>query len=398
MFPSRRSLLHRKTPSGQANLWYLHYSRSHTDGQPVETELGYLRFFATQATHLGIRLEVLTNGEGEADVVTELAQPQLAELDYRVVVSETPVLKWAEDSTEYLLNGVVALPLVCDEDALRAAMTAGRRARWQRHLTPELLEPALTEDHLWIPLGVSVNDAKMVQQQRLAAQLRGQTTQSLPIYIEGGNMIVGEDADNRTIVLIGKDAIDASTKVQGMTGEQLKELLVKAFQLEDPAQIIEVEQPGQFHLDMGLLFLGQGRVVVNDSTVALLNAKEMAELAPCTTTETMASLLQIQHTLEAIAVVDLEAAGLQVMRENLANGVYCNFCNGEFIASKTGQNYYITNGTVPETETHFRKLMVQTWQVVDDVIFSPRELTHKSLQERGGVGCRIKGTSLLLNH
>ncbi|OKH18711.1 hypothetical protein [[Limnothrix rosea] IAM M-220] len=387
----RRSPLHRKTPSGCTNVWYMNYSRSHTDGQPVATELAYLRFFAEQAQAFGLKLEILTHGLGAVDVETELSKSRFAELDYRVNVSESPVLKWAEDCAEYLDDGQVLLPMACDLEELIVAMTEGRRSRWSGQIGDETLEQVLGEDHLWIPLGIKVHEAEMVPQQLTAAKLRGQTVQFISAYIEGGNMIVGEDAQGQTLILIGKDAIDATTYLREITGDRLKALLVEEFRLSSPEQIVYVEQPGQFHLDMGMLFLGKGIVVVNDSAEALNNAQEMATLAPCSTTETMAALLELQDHLEAIAAKDLHQAGLTVKRENLVNGVFYNFCNGEFITGKDGNAYYITNGAAPEQEIRFRKLMVETWQVVTDVIFSPRQLTHKSLQERGGLGCRIKG-------
>lgn len=389
-----RSPLHRKTPSGQTNLWYVHYSRSHTDGQPVETELGYLRFVGEQAQKLGLRLEILTHGSGVMDVETEFFQPEFTGLDYRVVTSATPVLKWAEDSAEHFDHGIVGLPMDCELEGLIEAMTTGRRSRWQGLLHPELFEQVLTEDHLWIPLGIKVNEAAMIPQQLITAQIRKQPTQRFNAYIEGGNMITGEDAQGETIVLIGKDAVAASTKLQEITGDRLKSLLVQDFQLNNPEQIIFVEQPGQFHLDMGMLFLGHGTVVVNDSEENAKNAREIAQLVPSNAAETMANLLELQAKLEAIAVQDLEAAGLEVKRQNLANGVYYNFCNGEFVTGQNGESYYITNGAAALAESQFRELMVKTWQVVDEVIFAPRELTHKSLQEKGGLGCRIKGACL----
>ena len=387
----RRSPLHHKTPSGGTNLWYIHYSRSHTDGQPVETELAYLRFFAEQAQKLGLKLEILTHGEGEKDVEAELSQSQFAQLDYRVTISETPVLKWAEDSVEFFDDGTALVPFDCELEPLIDAMTEGRRSRWQGLVPPETLTQILEEDHLWIPLGVNVKRAEMIPQQLAAAEVRGQSAQSLPAYIEGGNMLVGEDAQGQTLVLIGKDAIDATANLKMITGDRLLDVLAETFKLESAAQIIPVEQPGQFHIDMGILFLGKGFVIVNDCTEALQNAKEMAELAPCTTTETMAALLELQYHLENQAAEDLQTAGLTIRRETLSNGVFFNFCNGEFVKSKDRKNYYVTNGAAPDQEERFRQLMVNEWQVVENVIFSPREFTHKSLQERGGIGCRIKG-------
>ncbi|MEM7797218.1 MAG: hypothetical protein AAF579_22530, partial [Cyanobacteria bacterium P01_C01_bin.118] len=150
--------------------------------------------------------------------------------------------------------------------------------------------------------------------------------------------------------------------------------------------------PGNFHLDMGLLFLGNGVVVLNDTSEALENAIEMADLAPCTTTEQKAAQLKLRHSLEQDAEKDLQLAGLKVIRKTLENDVFYNFFNGEFVEGDDSLTYYITNGGLKEQEERFEALMTQEWNVVKKVFFSPQKAAQKSLQDRGGVGCRIKGS------
>ncbi|MEM9485396.1 MAG: hypothetical protein AAGA83_17115, partial [Cyanobacteria bacterium P01_F01_bin.116] len=89
---------------------------------------------------------------------------------------------------------------------------------------------------------------------------------------------------------------------------------------------------------------------------------------------------------------DLQLAGLKVIRKTLENDVFYNFFNGEFVEGDDSLTYYITNGGLKEQEERFEALMTQEWNVVKKVFFSPQKAAQKSLQDRGGVGCRIKGS------
>lgn len=385
------ALPHRKTPSGHSRVLHMNYMRSQTDPSG-ETELAYLRFFAKTASALGLHLDILTDADSRDDIALVLAQSEYKALQSTLTISQHPVSKWAEDSVEYLENGTVALLSSIDHTLLNQAMTAGRQQRWQGQISPDHLTAALADDHLWIPLGTSANLGETVAAREIAARLSGQRVSRIRAYIEGGNMLTGEDITGNLIILIGKDAISTTAYLYQLNDDQVKAIICEDFGLTSVDQVIGVEQPGQFHLDMGLLFIGQGVVVVNDSSSARQDAMEMAELVPCLTTEQMAAKLTLRHALENAAVQDLQAAGLQVIREVLAHDVFYNFVNGEFVIGIDGCHYYITNGGPPEQEARFETLMVSEWQAAKQVIFSPQTIAHKSLQERGGVGCRLKGS------
>ncbi|MEM7101451.1 MAG: hypothetical protein AAF541_24590 [Pseudomonadota bacterium] len=389
-----RSLPHKKTPSGRTKVLHMHYVRSQVETSG-NTEIEHFRFFAITAQKLGLRLEILTDESCREEIVQELSGDVYKALDYCVAVSQKPVSKWAEDSVEYLQNGQMALLRLFDDDLLEWAMKAGRRERWHGKVSPEELEEVLQDDHLWILLGTRVNALKTILEHERLAQLQGQAVGYIRTYIEGGNMIAGEDAAGNPVILIGKDAIAATAHIYQLSEDDVRRLICEDFGLDSIEQVICVEQPGQFHLDMGMLFIGNGVVIVNDSSKALKDAVEMAEMVPCLTTEKMAAKRQLQFSLEADAVKDLEAAGIKVRRENLASDVlFYNFFNGEFVEGEDGCNYYITNGGPQQEETRFETLMVEDWQVVKKVFFSPKDIAQKSLQERGGVGCRIKGQTL----
>ncbi len=387
-----KALPYKKTPSGRINVLQMTYTRNQTD-EMIDTEIDHLKFFARTVAELGLQLEILTNAKSRGDIEPELAKEEYEALQYTIIESEKSVWKWTEDGVEYLENGRVAILKPFNDQLLQWAMTESRRHRWTGKIDPENLEEALRDDHLWIPLGISVNTVKMGLERECAAQVKEQDICHLRAYIEGGNMITGEDRTGKPVIIVGKDAIGATAYIYQLNDDDVRRIICEDFGLESIEQVICVEQPGKFHLDMGMLFIGNGVVIVNESSKLVKDALEMAEIAPCLTTEKMAARLKLQYELEEEAAKDLEAAGLEVRRENLENNVLYNFFNGEFVEGKDGCNYYITNGGPPEQEEKFQTLMVEQWQVVKKVIFSPKEAAHKSLQEKGGVGCRIKGWS-----
>ena len=385
------SLPHPKTPTGGTKVLHMNYMHSQTDTSG-ETEIEHLRFFARTVNELGLRLEILTDNSCREEIEQEFSQACYQDLNFSVTLSQEPVSKWAEDSVEYLQNGQVAVLKVFDQELLDGAMKAGRRERWQGKVPPEKLEDVLQDDQLWILLGTRVNALQTALERKRAAQIHGQRVDRIRAYIEGGNMITGEDAEGNPLILVGKDAIAATAHIYQLSHDDIRNIICEDFGLNTPAQVVCVEQPGHFHLDMGLLFLGDGVVVLNDSSTALKDAIEMAELAPCTTTEQKAAKLKLQNSLEEEAEKDLQSAGLKVIRKSLENDVFYNFFNGEFVEGDDNLTYYITNGGLKDQEERFETLMTQEWHVVKKVFFSPRKAAQRSLQDRGGVGCRIKGS------
>ena len=381
---------HKKTPKGETTALHMNYTRNRA-GERVDCELDHLRFFAQTAQTLGIYLEILVYSPHRPDVDAVITKEVFPSLDYVIIESGQPITKWAEDSVEYLANGNAAVLTPLHDNLLEWAMKEGRRQRWRTYVDPERLEAMLEDDHRWIPLGIRVNSSETGQERERVAQAMNLSVSHIRAYIEGGNMITGEDRSGQTVVLVGKDAIATTACFYQITYDNVRQVIAEDFGL-DMTQIIAVEQPGQFHLDMGLLFIGDGVVILNDSQAALENAKEMAELAPCTTTESMAEKMQLQCALETTAAQDLQAAGLTVIRHNLESSGMYNFFNGEFVTGRDRHAYYLTNGGPPDQQDAFLDLMVNKLKVVKDVFFSPSKAAYKSLQEKGGIGCRIKGS------
>ncbi|KYC42236.1 hypothetical protein WA1_19850 [Scytonema hofmannii PCC 7110] len=83
------------------------------------------------------------------------------------------------------------------------------------------------------------------------------------------------------------------------------------FGLEDEAQVLFVEQPGRFHLDMGLLMIDNGQVIVNDSEESF--KKQFSE------EESIPEEIKRRKALEDRAAKDLQEGGVEVIRKPLAN-------------------------------------------------------------------------------
>jgi hypothetical protein len=246
----------------------------------------------------------------------------------------------------------------------------------------------------WVPQGIKVNAGTTGELRGTALTKQGRTPAHLRFYAEGGNLIVGEDAKENTVVLVGKDAIAATKAEYSFTeDDDVRRLIAGDFGLESLYQVICVEQPGKFHLDMGLLFVGKGRVVVNDSEKNLKAAQvEAGKMPHDPSLAKLVAKLELQCRLEDQAESDLIKADMIVRREKLEDEVNYNFFNGEFVMAENGQIYYLTNGTTQEmTENAFRDLLVKELGVVTGVLFSPAGAAQESLREQGGVGCRIKG-------
>ncbi|MEM9150544.1 MAG: hypothetical protein AAGB19_08830, partial [Cyanobacteria bacterium P01_F01_bin.3] len=340
-------LPHKKTPRGSTKVLHMNYMHSQTDASG-QTEIEHLQFFARTVKELGLRLEILTDNSCREEIDQELYQPPYQGLNFGVTISQEPVSKWAEDSVEYLQNGQMAVLSLFDQELLDEAMQAGRRDRWQGKVPPERLEDMLQNDQRWILLGTRVNALQTSLERERVAQIHGQQVARIRAYIEGGNMITGEDAKGNPLILVGKDAIAATAHIYQLSYDDIRHVICEDFGLDTLEQVVCVEQPGNFHLDMGLLFLGNGIIVLNDSSAALKDAIEIAELTPCTTTEQKAAKLKLRHSLEEDASKDLQLAGLKVIRKTLENDVFYNFFNGEFVEGDDSLTYYITNGGLKE--------------------------------------------------
>ncbi|WP_053732936.1 hypothetical protein [Nocardia sp. NRRL S-836] len=380
----------KKTPAGKTRVIAFNYKTGQQDARK-STEFAHARFFADQARALKLGLRVLTTEAGQRDL---LRDDVFEGLDPHWTIVDQVASEWAEDSVEYLQSGEVAVLEEFNATALRAGLVAGRQARWAALLDPtyvnDVFDPIASKQ--WVPEGLLVVAGKTREMVESALERQHRAARHLRFYAEGGNLIVGENAAGETIALVGRDSIAATAGEYLFANDnQVLELIAEDLGVA-VQRVIPVEQPGKFHLDMGLLFVGEGVVLLNDSGDQLDEAEARLTAYPGDASRRHAAKLRLQCGLEALAERDLTAAGLTVHRRKLESGAVYNFFNGEFVADEADQVHYLTNGTGAEAVMQtFVSLLVDELKVAVAVHTSPVGAAEHSLESQGGVGCRIKG-------
>ena len=396
--PDMGSPSQKKTPEGGTRIINMNY-KTNPGGKRNDREFGHFLFFLESAFKLGLHLNILTTEAGQADIMETLKNPKYKGLSYTITLSKLAVSEWAEDSTEFLQSGKLSVLHDFDDGALDKGMSKGRRDRWRGMVPKEFAEAphGRHTENEWVPKGILVNAGTTGKTREEDAKGKDQDVGHIRTYIEGGNMLTGEDVEGNTIVLIGKDALAATAYAYQIGPDAIRKIIQEDFGLESPYHVIFVEQPGKFHLDMGMLFIGHGIVIVNDSREQLREAVDRLKEMDFPATRKTAAKLQLTVNLENQAARDLMASGIKVIRRKLERGSYHNFFNGEFVLGHDGKTYYLTNGGPEEEQAKFKSLMVEELKVVADVLFTPKAVAQASLREQGGVGCRIKGSPCLID-
>jgi len=363
-----RSAPHRKTPGGNTRALRLTYAPRFKSA----TDMDHIKFFVHHAVELGLTLLITTTERGK-ELIEALKDVDWAKFVIWDIVpdkEEEKLSKWAEDNVEYLESGMRVETRHFAGDPLEAAMRKGRRQR--KVWGSQGANADVMSVREGVPLGMLVNTPG------LKGAKEGQVPrQRIRAYIEGGNMITGEDAAGKTVILVGRDAIDATAILYERPPDAIRAILAEDFGVPDD-RVVPVEQPGTFHLDMGMLFVGGGVVIVNDSKADLLVQKGAAS-----------PILSTKIALEDEAAKDLEGAGLKVIRKSFSSASH-NFFNGEFVLGNDGGIYYLTNGGGGAAkQSEFKEFLRGCG--VKDVFFTPADVAASTLAEQGGVGCRAKG-------
>jgi len=342
---------------------------------------------------------------------------------------------WAEDSGEINADHIRVPARINKNDVpkLEQAIRVDREKRGYRAGIQELDYPEVVRAINRIGISVA-EDGKQAEKAALATVLERKLVHHQS-HIEGGNLLIGTDAGGRLFALVGKDSV-AATRAH-LAGAD-KELATASVDQQDdhvrkvigqdlnlPAErVFFVEQPGQFHLDMGVLLLGNGIVAVNDSRQVLqLTQSWLAEYAAqlvkqqiCTPAEMdqelkresakLAKGLQEMARCEAATVRDIVRAseviaqtggkGLKVLR---VPGAYpnslitsqMNFLNGEIGTSGTGTGYLITNGgSDRRAELAIADAYLDAQPALKTIYFVSSGASAASLEKGGGIGCRTK--------
>lgn len=235
-------------------------------------------------------------------------------------------------------------------------------------------------------------------------------------HFEGGNVINGN-----SYALVGRNGVEFSraileqqlTEIEGtdvtLSDDRMRQFIAADLGISDYHNVIFVEQP-EFHLDMSIILLNNGKIILNDALMAVELEYKLA-LDQCTTAEEKSDVetkynenimdarekkrredramadIQAQHPEIQIIRAAIDIPG-RILSKSILNPAPINFANGEGGVDITGKQFFITNGGLKPAEEHFSHLMKQ---LNIEVEFINADQSCKSLgYEYGGLGCRAK--------
>lgn len=251
-------------------------------------------------------------------------------------------------------------------------------------------------------------------------------------YLEGGNALVGRKADGTGYAVVGADSLTVSREALSKElGRKLSDADTRALIAQDygvaTKDLVVVEQPGDFHIDMHMALLPGGKAVVNDALSVFETQKawltehfKSPPKPPAKRTEAA----KLEHELaveewkigkelfrerlseleqaakaaaahEARMVKDLEAQGLEVHR---MPGVFprthqsprMNFLNAEQGVNPKGQHFMVLLGGDPRAEAMVKERLSAISGAPVRVHFLDPALTETTLNAMGGLSCRAK--------
>ncbi|MGE0549880.1 MAG: hypothetical protein AB7O24_17370 [Kofleriaceae bacterium] len=195
---------------------------------------------------------------------------------------------------------------------------------------------------------------------------RGRSSRQLLTYVEGGDLLVGTKSDGGRYALIGRDAV---TMTQVHLSEQIGRALSRNEAITligkdygiDPANILEIDQPGDFHIDMYMSLAPNRKVVLNDALAAYNLQIMLAQADLEENPDGVADLEQFAKPItefraqfEEPISTQLVAAGFEVAR---VPGVFYWNTDAEGLSEKQRANYLNTEKAIGSDGTSYAILL-----------------------------------------
>lgn len=270
----------------------------------------------------------------------------------------------------------------------------------------------------------AVNQGKYQQ----AALARGTITKG-PLrqalsYMEGGNIFTGTRQNGEGYVLVGKDSFHVSKRLlEKQTGRDWSDAEVsKVIAADlglDVKNVVPVEQPGAFHLDMRMTAVAPGELMLNDSKAACEQQITWARQAVAeglksgllTQKQADKQLAKIEDKAKAMreqaakmapyeemTAKDLKAAGFTVHRvggsfvdPNQPTRDTANYFNARHFTNEQGERVSVLMGGQAHEEAFMaQKFFEFSHGTVSRLHFLDPSVTQKTLDLWGGLKCRTK--------
>lgn len=307
---------------------------------------------------------------------------------------------WAEDHGEFTEDGTMVVPAILKPSYPTGDVIQADRLR--RFGGDE--ELAEFSEH------GAVNERRTQQEALAAAMATGARGYKMAVsYVEGGNMMGGKRPDGTPYALVGKDSVAVTrdllkkNKREHATRDGL--LQIARDYGYRAGEVVAVEQPGEFHLDMAMALAGPGQVLLNDArAVADLQkgwvsqhySHKFFQWGKQKQLDAIEARAEKLASYEAMVEKDLKKAGLQVFRvagcfPQTKVNAEMNFFNLRQGKNHNGETFAIALGGDERAEQAFaHTLLSEIPSGYQRIHFLDRELTPITLEMSGGIKCRTK--------
>lgn len=344
------------------------------------------------------------------DAQPESLQKAQRKLDKRAAANTTWISNagghdsWTEDHGEFTRSGGVIVPALLPADTEIDSWVFKARADRYREMEKQ------GEKHPGCNYAIQgLTNGRQAQEELINSALSTgvQDLHMAVSYVEGGNILNGHRPDGSAYALVGRDSLAITAKLlPAGAGESQAIAQVAADYGLKPENIIPLEQPGDFHLDMAMTLAGPGQVLLNDSRQVLALQKQwITEHYKHTwfnRDEQPSQLEQVEKKANKTAVFEdivekqLKAAGLEVFRvpgvfpESVANP-QMNFLNLRQGQNDRGEAFAVSLGGEERAEQAFAEtLLTKIPASYQRIHFLDRSLTPETLRYNGGIKCRTK--------
>lgn len=419
----------------------------------------HMAVLGADQTGLGYQLEVARIGKAEgfnvvlrvpAELEKELAatfkQAKLDNVTLVPIKNSEDLDFWSEDQGELHADGSVSVPRsltgsgTFDAEELLRAVTQGRMERLHPRTTVDLstaTKLAAAREKYPDVVFSSVGAVGERGGQRAIAAIALGAKKTLRVsngYLEGGNALVGKRQDGTGFAVVGADSVAVTRAAlakeleREVSADETRKLIAQDYGV-DPKQLVVVEQPADFHIDMHVSLLPGGKAMVNDPMAVFELQKkwltdDLAKRKPTPPPPgaskgalqryqdakddyefgkqhlpTQLERLEKEARADAAAiertVKDLKDGGLEVHR---LPGVFppahgldrMNFMNAEQGLNAKGEHFMVVLGGDPRAEKLVAAELAKVTDAPLRVHFLDRQLTETTLNAMGGISCRVK--------